>query len=392
MVLHHGFGGQFWPVKGRPGRPGGEGARPKPKKAAPPAVTPDEEKALACLLAEGKLSDAEARDVRIMLEKARRVGWTLTLQEAVQRVVAAHGPTHRPAAGVAHDVADIDPADLKIIEKIGRGSQAVVHKCVHQPTGRVFAVKILDARAARNPDLRNRFVSEGRQFARLVHPNLVRIYHVGPLRDTFLIVMEYVDGGSVADVLASRGRLDPAEAVRIIRAAAVGLAFIHRAGFIHRDIKPKNILLTRQGVPKIADMGLAMRNADIDAAFEEVGKASGTPYYMSPEQIRGDPDTDHRTDIYSLGATLYEMVTGRPPFTTSDPRRFREVMQMHLTRPVPDPRHFVPNLPESLCRVLATALAKNPQDRYRKADFLVRALDKTGLVGSGPPESNEHGR
>ncbi|MBE3070314.1 MAG: serine/threonine protein kinase [Planctomycetes bacterium] len=386
-----GFRRNFWPLKGGPGRalPGQE--RPRKEAAPPPPrkLTPEEEKRLKDLLDRGETTSDEVREVRDTLEQAHGVGWNLTLEEALARVNTKMDHANRLAAANDPVPEDIDPTDLKLLEKIGRGSQAVVYKCRHTPTGRILAVKILSAEAARDPQNRNRFVSEGRQAARLNHENLVRIYQVGPFKDTFFIAMEYVDGGSVNDLIVARKRIEPAEAVRIIRAAAMGLAYVHRRGFIHRDIKPKNILLTREGVAKIADLGLARRNADIDSAFEEIGKAYGTPYYISPEQVRGDPDTDHRTDIYSLGATFYEMLTGRPPFTTPDSRQFAKIMQMHVNKPVPDPRHFVPDLPESLCRILATALAKNPQDRYHRTDGFVHALDKTGLAGPPPGEEEK---
>jgi len=374
------------------------GAAPGPHAAGPPArraprnkgrspmLTPEEEQQLQESVDKGLTTDEEVREARRLLQQARRVDWTLSVPDALARAAAAIGKTHGAAPGphaAAAPAAEINPADLRLLEKIGRTARAVVYKCRQVSQDRILAVKILSARAARDREVRNSFLREGRQAARLVHPNIVRIYQVAPFKNTFFIAMEYVNGGSVADLLAARGRLEPAEAVRIVRAAAGALAYAHKQGFIHRDIKPKNILLTRDGVVKVADLGLARRGADLDAAFAEAGKAYGTPYYISPEQVRGDPDTDHRTDIYSLGATFYEMLAGRPPFITSDPQQVIQVIQMHLYKPVPDPRQFAPGVPESLCRILAKALAKNPKERFSGAAMFIRALDRAGLSG-GP--------
>ena len=345
-------------------------------------LPPEEEKHLQELLEKGETTEEEVREAKRLLEQARRVGWALSVSDALVRAGASLAEAHHHAARLTREdaaAAQIDAADLRLLEKIGRGSQAIVYKCRQVSTGRILAVKILSAESARDPQVRNRFISEGRQAARLVHPNIVRIYQVAPFKDSFYIAMEYTDGGSVADLLAVRKRFDPEEAITIIRAAAEGLSYAHRQGFIHRDIKPGNILLTKEGVVKIADMGLARRSADLDAAFDEVGRAYGTPYYISPEQVRGDPDTDHRTDIYSLGATFYEMLAGRPPFIAPNSQQVVQIMQMHLYKPVPDPRNFAPDLPESLCRILAGTLAKRPADRYKTARAFIAALDRTGL-------------
>jgi serine/threonine-protein kinase len=184
--------------------------------------------------------------------------------------------------------------------------------------------------------------------------------------------MEYIDGGSLADLLAARKRFDPAEAACIIRPVAEALALAHKRGIIHRDIKPGNILLTSGGLVKLADLGLAMPLADAQESGQ-AGRAYGTPYYISPEQVRGDANTDFRADLYSLAATFYEMVAGVPPFTAPTPQ---EVMRKHLTESVPDPRQYVPELPDALCRMLARAMAKNPEYRYESAEHFIAALDK----------------
>jgi len=348
-------------------------------------LNPQEEKELKAAAAQGVAPDEVLREARRLLEQAHKVKWPLTVADAIKRAAGTVAKAHRVPrgpVGTRIETSEVDPADLQLVEKIGRSKQAVVYKCMQKSKGRMLAVKILSAQASADVEARNSFIREGRSAARLVHPNIVRIWGVAPFKDTLLLAMEYVDGGSVADLLAAQPRLDPREAVRIIRAAAEGLAYAHRQGFIHRDIKPHNILLGRDGQVKIADMGIARRNADLEAAFAEVGRAYGTPYYLSPEQVRGDPDIDFRADIYSLGATFYQMLAGRPPFASPDPQ---SLYKMHLTAPVPDPRRFVPELPESIFRILEKALAKKAADRFANCEAFIKALDQTGLVERPKP-------
>jgi serine/threonine-protein kinase len=348
-------------------------------------LNPLEEKELKAAAARGAAPDEVVREARRLMEQAHKVKWPLTAAEALKRAagtVAKAARAPRGPVGTRIESDEIDPADLQLVEKIGRSKQAVVYKCMQKSKGRTLAVKILSARAAADVEARNSFIHESRNAARLVHPNIVRIWGVAPFKDTLLLAMEYVDGGSVADLLAARQRLEPREAVRIIRAAAEGLAYAHKQGFIHRDIKPHNILLGRDGQVKIADMGIARRNADLEAAFAEAGRAYGTPYYLSPEQVRGDPDTDFRADIYSLGATFYQMLAGRPPFASPDPQ---SLYKMHLNAPVPDPRRFVPELPESLFHILEKALAKKPADRFPNCEAFIKALDQTALAERAKP-------
>jgi serine/threonine-protein kinase len=343
-------------------------------------LTSLEEKQLKEAIAQGAVPDEVVREARRLLEQAHKVKWPLSVTDALKRAAATVAKVARPPrgpVGTRIEKDEVDPADLQLLEKIGRSKQAVVYKCMQMSKGRLVAIKILTAQAAANVEARNSFIREGRNAARLIHPNIVRIYGVAPFKDTLLLAMEYVDGGSVADLLAAQQRLDVGEAVRIIRAAAEGLAYAHKQGFIHRDIKPHNILLMKDGQVKVADMGIARRNADLDAAFAEAGRAYGTPYYLSPEQVRGDPDTDFRADIYSLGATFYQMLVGRPPFASPDPQ---SLYKMHLTAAVPDPRRFVPELPESLFHILEKALAKKPADRFSNCEAFIKALDQTGLV------------
>lgn len=354
---------------------------------------PSKERMLERLRQQGLLADDEVREARRLLEEAERAGAPLALAEALLRAGALAAKAHHVAAAMeageapaeADELAapEIGGSGLQMLERIGRGSQAIVYKCRQVDMDRVVAVKVLLPSAAGDAESRARFIREARSAGRLSHPNIVTIHEIRPLKHTICIVMEYLDGGSVGELLKGRKRLDPAEAVLIVRQVAEGLRAAHALGFIHRDIKPRNILLTGDGTVKLADMGLARHASRAD---EQEGKAYGTPYYISPEQVTGDPPVDFRTDIYSLGVTLYEMVTGRPPFVAPTPQ---EIMRMHVIAPPPDPREVVPDLPQALCWLIAKMMAREPEDRYASAADLVAALDELDLAsgedGAGMP-------
>jgi len=206
-----------------------------------------------------------------------------------------------------------------------------------------LTVKVLPKRSSENIEFVERFYKEGKAAARLSHNNIVQAIDVGSTPEGFhFFVMEYVEGKTLYDIMqpppVGEGKaFSEADALDIAIQMADSLAHAHQRGLIHRDVKPKNILLTPQGVAKLTDLGLARATDDKEAAESEAGKAYGTPYYISPEQIRGDVDIDFRADIYSLGATMYHLVTGRPPFDGETPSA---VMHRHLKTPLTPPDHI----------------------------------------------------
>jgi len=332
----------------------------------------------------GLLTEDEVRAALGLLLETADQGRDVPLPEVLLRIGAVAAQAHQAAAAfeagqdvIAADeltAPDIGASGLMVLERIGRGSQAVVYKCRQAVIDRDVAVKILLPSAAGDAESRTRFIQEAKAAAQLSHPNIVTIHEIRPLKNTICIVMEYIDGGSVKDLLEVRKRFEPAEAVLIVRQVAEGLRAAHVRGTIHRDVKPSNIMLTSDGAVKLADMGLARRAGEAD---EQEGKAYGTPYYISPEQVTGDPPPDHRTDLYSLGVTLYEMVAGRPPFMASTPQ---EIMRMHVLQQPPDPRDLVPELSQPLCWLLAKTMAREPEDRYQSAQEFIDALDQLDLL------------
>ena len=281
-----------------------------------------------------------------------------------------------------------------IIGKLGAGAMATVFKAKQLSLDRTVAIKVLPRRFSNNADFIRRFYAEGRAAATLNHPNIVQAFDVGQAGEFHYFVMEYVEGSTVYDLVAEKKRLEEARAIEITLEVAEALAHAHERGLIHRDVKPKNIMLTKGGIAKLADMGLARGVADADAAEAEAGKAFGTPYYISPEQIRGEKEIGPAADIYSLGATIYHMLTGDVPFNGKSPA---EVMKRHLKTELTPPDHVNPKLTAGISQIIEMMMAKHPRDRYQNCADLVtdlKAVQKGKepiLAKSDVPESSLSG-
>ena len=260
----------------------------------------------------------------------------------------------------------------QILGKLGAGAMATVYKAKQLSLDRVVAVKVLPKKWSSDREFVERFYKEGKAAAQLSHNNIVQAYDVGEAGGFHYFVMEFVDGHTVYDDLAKGKPYTEAEALSIVTQIARALRHAHERGFIHRDVKPKNIMITKDGVAKLADMGLARQASDIEAAKSEAGRAYGTPYYISPEQIRGDVDIDFRADIYSLGATFYHMVTGRVPFEGPTPSA---VMHKHLKEEFIPPDHINRALTAGVAEVIEMMMAKNRRDRYSTTAELLDDLE-----------------
>lgn len=256
----------------------------------------------------------------------------------------------------------------KFIEKLGAGAMATVWKAKQISLNRTVAVKILPKKFSTNKQFIERFYAEGRAAAQLNHPNIVQAYDVGKAGELYYFVMEFVDGSTVYDEIAKRKRVSEDDAVQVVIQVAEALQHAHEKGLIHRDVKPKNVMITRDGVVKLADMGLARAISDREMAEAEQGKAFGTPYYISPEQIRGEVNIGPPADIYSLGATLYHMVTGQVPFDGKNPS---SVMHKHLKADLVPPDHVYPKLSAGLSEVIEMMMAKDPKARYQSCKDLL---------------------
>ncbi len=268
----------------------------------------------------------------------------------------------------------------KVVGKLGAGAMAVVYKATQLSLNRTVAVKLLPKRSSADPEYVKRFYKEGQAAGKLHHNNIVQAIDVGEAGGYHYFVMEYVEGKTIADDLAAGKVFSEPEALDIVIQVAEALEHAHGIGLVHRDVKPKNIMITKEGVVKLADMGLARETTDIETAQNEEGKAYGTPYYIAPEQIRGMIDIDGRADIYGLGATFYHMVTGRVPFMADDSA---EIMKKHLREPLIPPDHINTSLSAGVSEVIEVMMAKRREDRYTTAKELLD--DLTALQEGEPP-------
>jgi tRNA A-37 threonylcarbamoyl transferase component Bud32 len=255
----------------------------------------------------------------------------------------------------------------EILEEIGRGGMGVVFKARDRRLDRVVALKRLpeDLRR-RHPKALQLFLREAQSAARLNHRNIVTVYDTDQEDGVFFITMELLDGQNFQQILKERGRLTAGEVVSVGLQVAAGLQYAHGRGIVHRDIKTANLFLTHDEIVKVMDFGLAKMFEEVRGATTIV---SGTPFYMSPEQIVGG-NVDQRTDLYSLGVTLFELATGRVPFEKG------EVAYHHRHTSPPDPRDLQPDIPEELARILLDLLEKDIANRLHSADELIGRLEE----------------
>lgn len=264
----------------------------------------------------------------------------------------------------------------EILEQLGAGGMATIYKAHHAVMGRYVAIKVLPHNLAHDETIRARFRREVKTIARLEHRYILPVYDVGEYDGVIFMVMRYIEGGTLSDLIG-RGPLPAERVVEIIGQVGEALAYAHRQGVIHRDIKPQNILIDRDGNALLSDFGIAKVIIEGTMHLTGEGTLLGTPYYMAPEQVSGQP-IDGRADIYSLGVVLYEAFTGRRPFTADTPL---SIALMHLYNPLRPPRQINPAIPEAIERVILKALEKDPDARYQTADEMVdnlrAALDQT---------------
>lgn len=281
----------------------------------------------------------------------------------------------------ATDLVGQQLGDYRIRHRLGQGGMAEVYLGEQQSLCRSVAVKVLKPHLACDENYVKRFHREAQAAASLVHANIVQIHEVNCIDDYHVIVQEYVAGQNLKQILQHAKRLDPAVALFVTRQVSVALAKAHSRGLVHRDIKPENILISTDAMVKVADFGLARVTDDRrKVELTEVGLTMGTPLYMSPEQVEGS-SVDPRSDIYSLGVTLYHMLTGKPPFDGETPLI---VAVKHLKEDPPALAHARPELPRELCRLVHRMLEKDPGQRFGSIAELAEELSNVPVEGPPP--------
>jgi len=271
-----------------------------------------------------------------------------------------------------------------LLEKVGEGSMGTVYKARHWETKVIVAVKVMHADVAKNQVLLKRFEQEFRITYKLDHPNVVRMLEFSGQGPSPYMVMEFIEGESLGDKLERDGAMSEEEAIRIMVQVAHGLHRAHRQGLIHRDVKPDNIMMTPDGKAKLLDLGLA-KDSDEGADLTRTGRGLGTPDFMAPEQFRNAKNASIRCDVYSLAATLYNMVTGKIPFGEEDPVKS---MTRKLKNELPAPRQFVRNLSERTDWAIRRGMSGDPETRPASCREFVEDLIGQSTRAAGKPEAN----
>ena len=286
-------------------------------------------------------------------------------------------PTGKPAASAEKKTRKL--GDYELVGKLGQGAMGSVYLANRLSTGQKVAIKILPNDLARDAEFLERFRREARAAQKIQHPNVVAAYDVGVADNYNYIALEYMDGPNLELILQKKGRFSEEDLLKTAMDMALALEAAQAQGIVHRDIKPANILMNSQGVSKLTDLGLASASKG-DQRVTLAGFAVGTPFYISPEQARGDLDVDCRADIYSLGATLYHLVTGTLPFPGNNPVL---IMTKHLQEMPQKPNERQPAVSERVSALIWKMMQKDPKDRHQDAIELKADIERC-MAGEMP--------
>jgi serine/threonine-protein kinase len=333
----------------------------------------------------GLVSEADVQECTQVQRKMREMGVDEPLGEIMVkkgRITAQQHQQILKKLGV-----QVSPIPgYSILSKIGQGGMGTVYKAIQSSVNRTVAIKIMSPQATSEPSYVARFLKEAQAAGTLNHKNLIAAIDAGAAGGYYYFVMEYVTGKSCRDLVNANGPFDEKGALGIALQMADVLEHIHQHKMVHRDIKPENILLTPDMIVKLCDLGLAKSTTAKDQSLTQEGLTVGTPYFMSPEQIRGEKDVDIRADLYSLGATLFYLVSLRYPF---EGKSAAETMSMHLKQAVPDVRKLAPKLSEDFAHVIHKLLSKNRAERYQTPEDLAEDL-RTIEAGNAPRLARAH--
>lgn len=321
------------------------------------------------------LHGSEPVDPKTVVQRGgnRDTGGRASSRETQREKVVSEDPQNQKSAG--NRVQQI--GDFELRKKLGKGGMGEVFLARQISLDRMVALKTLSKELARKPDFVARFEREAKAMAKVDHPNVVKIYAVDSYKGIHFAAIEYIDGQSVQKWLDQLGRFSVSDAIFVAIVCAEALKHAHSENMVHRDIKPDNILVTKKGVIKVADFGLA-KALDEDVSMTQSGTGLGTPLYMAPEQARNAKHVDHRVDIYALGAMLYHLLTGKLPFGGNTAL---ELIMAKEKGTYPPARSLRPEVPERLDLIIDKMMAKDPNHRYKICDDVVRDLMALGLHG-----------
>lgn len=261
----------------------------------------------------------------------------------------------------------------EIIRELGEGGMSVVYLCRHKVLDKLVAIKVLHDQLCRKEDIKERFINEARLMNKLEHPNIIRVIDFLEFSNRVGFIMEYVEGRSLDHIIGREvGPIPYEKALPLFEQVLAGVAYAHEKGVVHRDLKPSNVMVTDDGIAKITDFGIAKMLGE--ESHTKTGSKLGTLYYMSPEQIKNSKGVDRRTDIYSLGMTLYEMLAGRLPFDSTDESSEFDVMHTIINRNIPSPVEFYPHIPDWLVSITLKAAAIEQADRFDSCGEFLAAL------------------
>jgi eukaryotic-like serine/threonine-protein kinase len=343
-------------------------------ESAPAAV--EEDRLAHALISRGLITREEFQQIR--------GDGTTTLESFLKALVKAGFLTPSQARRAMQELPPLlnQPVPgYQLLDKLGQGSMGTVFKAKQLSMNRLVAIKILNPKLAANPEFLQRFNREAHLAAKFSSNNVVQAIDVGSAGSLHYFVMEYVEGVTIKQELEKGKVYEEHEGVEIVLQIAQALQHAHRRQLIHRDIKPANIVLTSEGIAKLADLGMARGTGDAALAKAEKGLTIGTPYYIAPEQVHSREDVDSRADIYSLGATFYHMVTGQPPFPH---KKVEDVLRAHLEEELTPPDHLNQKLSAGLGEVVEFMMAKHRRQRYQMPADLITDLEC--LLNGEPPK------
>jgi eukaryotic-like serine/threonine-protein kinase len=288
------------------------------------------------------------------------------------------------AAGAGDGDPSQDPIKgYELLLKLGAGAMGAVLKAKKRDTGEIVALKILKPELAGDAEYVQRFMREAKAVQRMSHPNIIRAIQSGKSGEYYFFAMEFIEGQTVSDLIKAKGKLPERFGLMVTRSIAAALSHAWQHQIIHRDIKPDNIMVTKDGGVKLTDLGLA-RTAKQESTLTITGVVMGSPAYISPEQATGEKNLDARSDIYSLGATLFHVLTGKVPYDGETPLH---VMLKHMNDPLPDVRKLVPQVSEATRQLIFKMMAKRPEGRFQNAgevEAAARAIEDALGRGETP--------